>query len=106
MLSSVGARKSRRTPRLPGLCPAACLLALRLGTIEANAQATSEIAKQAQNPIASLISVPFENDFNPQTGFKKEDSYILELKPVVPFPLSNDWNLITRTIIPVIQVPT
>jgi hypothetical protein len=80
-------------------------LVLWLGATEAEAQETSEIAKQAQNPIASLISVPFENDFNPQTGFKKEDGYVLELKPVVPFPLSNDWNLITRTIIPVIQVP-
>jgi hypothetical protein len=49
--------------------------------------------------------VPFENDFNPQTGINKEDSYVLEMKPVVPFTLSKDWNLITRTIVPVIQVP-
>jgi hypothetical protein len=69
------------------------------------AQESSDIAKQAQNPIASLISVPFENDFNPHTGTNKEDSYVFEMKPVVPFRLSNDWNLITRTIIPVIQVP-
>jgi hypothetical protein len=69
------------------------------------AQESSNIAKQAQNPIARLISVPFENDFNPQTGIDKEDSYVLEMKPVVPFTLSKDWNLITRTIVPVIQVP-
>jgi hypothetical protein len=36
------------------------------------AQEPSEIAKQAQNPIANLISVPFENDFNPQTGMNTE----------------------------------
>lgn len=72
---------------------------------ESSAQGTSEIAKQAQNPIANVISVPFENDFNPQTGIHKENSYVLEMKPVVPFKLSNDWILITRTIIPVIQVP-
>lgn len=72
---------------------------------ESSAQGTSEIAKQAQNPIANVISVPFENDFNPQTGVNKENSYVLEMKPVVPFKLSNDWILITRTIIPVIQVP-
>jgi hypothetical protein len=68
-------------------------------------QQPSDIAKQAQNPIANLISVPFENDFNPQTGINKEDSYVLEMKPVIPFHLSDDWTLITRTIIPVIQVP-
>jgi len=63
------------------------------------------MAKQAQNPIARLISVPVENDFSPQTGVNQEDSYVLQMKPVVPFSLSKDWNLITRTIIPIIQVP-
>jgi hypothetical protein len=38
-------------------------------------------------------------------GSIREDSYVLEMKPVVPFRLSNDWTLITRTIIPLIQVP-
>jgi hypothetical protein len=78
--------------------------ALSLGIIPAWSQ-ESDIAKQAQNPIARLISVPLENDFNPQTGANKEDSYVLQMKPVVPFNLSKNWNLITRTIIPVIQTP-
>ena len=63
------------------------------------------MAKQAQNPIANLISVPVENDFYPQSGANQQDSYVLQLKPVIPFHLSNDWNLITRTIIPIIQEP-
>lgn len=69
------------------------------------AQESTDIAKAAQNPIAHMISVPMENDFYPQTGINKENEYILEIKPVVPIPLSRDWNLITRTIIPVIQTP-
>jgi hypothetical protein len=72
---------------------------------ESSAQGTSEVAKQAQNPIANVISVPLENDFYPHTGIDKDDSYVLEMKPVVPFKLGNDWNLITRTIIPIVQVP-
>lgn len=68
-------------------------------------QESSDIAKAAQNPIAHMISVPFENDFYPHTGIDKEDEYVLEIKPVVPIALSKDWNLITRTIIPVIQTP-
>lgn len=73
--------------------------------LPASAQESSELAKQAQNPIAKLISVPFENDFNPETGFRREDSYVLQMKPVVPISLSEDWTVITRTIIPVIQLP-
>lgn len=68
-------------------------------------QESSDIAKAAQNPIAHMISVPLENDFYPQTGINKENEYVLEIKPVVPIPLSSNWNLITRTIIPVIQTP-
>jgi hypothetical protein len=73
--------------------------------VSTQAQGSSEIAKQAQNPIANLVSVPLENDFSPQTGVHQENSYVLQMKPVVPFRLSKDWTLITRTIIPVIQVP-
>jgi hypothetical protein len=80
-------------------------LTIIAGVQPTRAQESSNIAKQAQNPIANLISVPVENDFNPKTGIDKEDSYVMELKPVVPFRLSKDWTLITRTIVPVIQVP-
>jgi hypothetical protein len=82
------------------------MIMLCLAVLPTRAQEdSSEIAKQAQNPIANLVSVPFENDFNPHTGIDKDDSYVLEMKPVVPFRLSSDWILITRSIIPVIQVP-
>lgn len=79
--------------------------ALCCGIMPSQAQESGSLAKQAQNPIANLISIPLENDFAPQTGYKQEDSYVLQMKPVVPFHLSNDWNLITRTIVPIAQVP-
>jgi hypothetical protein len=100
-------RTAARLPHVPAtfFATMVAVIALCPAASPVWAQESSEIAKQAQNPIASMISVPFENDFNPQTGINKQDSYVLEMKPVVPFNLSNDWNLITRTIIPVIQVP-
>src|SRR5215469_6420872 len=69
------------------------------------AQESSDIAKQAQNPIANVTSVPLENDFSPHTGIHQKDSYVLQMKPLVPFKLSKDWTLVTRTIIPIIQAP-
>jgi hypothetical protein len=72
----------------------------------ANAEDSPEIAKQAQNPIASMISVPFQNSttFGVGENSRVQDSLLIE--PVVPFRLTSDWNLITRTIVPLIEQPT
>jgi hypothetical protein len=105
-LTAIDAKASVRRISIRTICEIILMsFTIIAGAQSTRAQESSNIAKQAQNPIARLISVPFENDFNPQTGIKKDDSYVLQMKPVVPFKLSNDWNLITRTIIPVIQVP-
>src|ERR1700722_16523822 len=72
----------------------------------ANAEDSPEIAKQAQNPIASLISVPCQNrtPFGGGENSRVQGSLLIE--PGVPFKPSSDCNLITRAIVPVIDQPT
>lgn len=67
------------------------------------AQDHQELAKASQNPVSSLISVPFENIFNFNSGPEDETDYILNIKPVYPVGISKNWNLINRAIVPVIS---
>ncbi len=62
----------------------------------------AELAKKLSNPVASLISVPFQFNYDTGYGAKDADRIVLNIQPVVPFSLNDDWNLILRTILPVI----
>lgn len=67
----------------------------------APADNAAEIAKKLQNPIAAMISVPFQNNYDHGAGPNGDgDQYKLNFQPVIPFELNEHWNLITRTIIP------
>jgi len=65
----------------------------------------AELAKKTQNPVADLISVPFQNNVNFGVGPHDDVQYILNIQPVIPFKLTEDWNLISRTIVPLIYQP-
>src|SRR5437870_6165581 len=65
-----------------------------------------ELVKQTQNPVADLISVPLQNNFNFGTGSKDRTVYVGNIQPVIPIKLGDDWNLITRTIMPIINQPS
>ena len=67
---------------------------------------TEELAKETQNPVANLISVPFQNNFNFGIGPNDATQWVLNVQPVIPITLNKDWNLITRTIIPIINQPS
>jgi len=87
------------------------LLAFLQPVLRARAQETSdgqltgdaEIAQELTNPVADLITIPIQMNFDQNIG-PSDDGWKLQtnIQPVIPFPLSEDWNLITRTILPVI----
>ncbi len=74
-------------------------------SIPSIAQDVEELARAAQNPLASMISVPFQNNTNFKVGPEESTQNVLNIQPVVPFSLNENWNLITRTIIPIISQP-
>lgn len=68
----------------------------------AAAQENDALARQLSNPIADLISAPFQLNVDFGSGVDDEGvAYTLNVQPVIPVRLNQDWNLISRTIIPI-----
>jgi len=67
----------------------------------------SDLAKTSQNPISDLISIPFQFNFNSgSAALGDQSSMLLNVQPVLPMHLTPRWNLIARTILPVLSVPS
>ena len=70
----------------------------------ARAQESGDLAKAAQNPVAAMISLPFQNNTLFGVGPDDDTANVLNIQPVIPFTVG-DWNIINRTIVPVIYLP-
>jgi len=92
------------SPRLPRVAIATSLL---LAALVSHAEMSAEeLAKLAQNPVGNLISVPFQNNTNFNVGPLSGTQNILNIQPVIPISVNKDWNIITRTILPVVSMPS
>lgn len=81
--------------------PAAAQNNARISETEAENQEAAKLAQQLSNPVADLISVPLQGNYDSGGGWaEKGNQYYVRLQPVIPVHLNADWNLISRTILP------
>jgi hypothetical protein len=82
--------------------PAAALALAATASSALHAQ-EADLAKKLANPISDLISVPIQSNLDFGVGPGDGAVWKTNIQPVIPFAISDDWNLISRTILPVID---
>jgi hypothetical protein len=97
---------SRRVATLSlGLLSWASLAAAQEAQAPPKVDATA-LAKQSQNPVADLVSIPFQFNFNSGGGLGDGTLFNLNIQPVIPVKVTPRWNVVARTIVPYFSSPT
>jgi hypothetical protein len=98
----------------PVLLLNAVLVAFVCGGLPAHAQtpadkpapaSDADLAKQLSNPVASLVSVPLQFNWDQQVGIDDDTRLTMNFQPVIPMGLNEDWNMILRWIMPYVAQP-
>jgi hypothetical protein len=72
---------------------------------DSHAHDVTALSKQTQNPVADLVSLPFQFNFNNGGALRDQTQMVLNFQPVIPIHLGSKLNLITRPILPIISTP-
>ena len=75
--------------------------------VESESSSAGDVAKKLANPVAAMISLPIQGNYQPNMGANDNGSqWLTNVQPVIPIEINDDWNIISRTIIPLISKDT
>jgi hypothetical protein len=64
------------------------------------------LVTESLNPVGHMVKLPLQNNFDFGVGPDKVTQYTLNIEPIIPFRLNDEWNLVTRAVIPIINQPS
>jgi hypothetical protein len=72
---------------------------------ERHSKTEASLAKQAQNPVANMVSLPLQYNYYTGGGLGTASEMVLNVQPVLPLPIGKNWLIVSRTIVPFVSIP-